>query len=145
MLKGRFGDTSRRPYLEGRLLIPRVSADANISFCVDTGADSTVLMPADGITMNLDYNELTLGSRPSVGFGGITYPYEEEAVLIFIEPGHAIHVYRISLIISQPEADLLGLPSVLGRDILNQWRMRYSPQTGNLTFDVLKADYTQLL
>ena len=58
MLQGRFGDTSGRPYLEGRFYIPRLGVQGNISFLVDTGADSTTLLPADANKLNIDHSEL---------------------------------------------------------------------------------------
>ena len=73
MLRGRFGDTSKRPYLEGRLLIPRLRVWSDISFLVDTGADKTTLLPADSLKMGLDYNTLTKSSDPAIGIGGISH------------------------------------------------------------------------
>ena len=43
MLRGRFGDTSMRPYLEGRIFLPTIGIDGEASFLVDTGADKTTL------------------------------------------------------------------------------------------------------
>lgn len=43
MLRGRFGDTTGAPYIEGRLILTRLNLTADISFLVDTGADYTVL------------------------------------------------------------------------------------------------------
>ena len=40
MLKGRFGDTSGRPYIEGHILLPRLKKRGNVSFVFDTGADT---------------------------------------------------------------------------------------------------------
>ena len=47
-MNGSFGAITGRPYIRGRLVLPRLSLSDNISFCVDTGADQTVLMPGDG-------------------------------------------------------------------------------------------------
>jgi hypothetical protein len=47
-IAGRFGDTTGRPYLEGRLVLPRLGKRGDFSFLVDTGADYTYLMPGDG-------------------------------------------------------------------------------------------------
>lgn len=58
MLKGRFGDTTGAPYIEGRLLIPRLKIDGYVSFLVDTGSDSTVLMQTDGARLGLNYSKL---------------------------------------------------------------------------------------
>ena len=46
MIQGRFGNTTGRPYVNGRLLLPRLRLSTNLS---DTGADVSVLMPVDGI------------------------------------------------------------------------------------------------
>lgn len=44
MLRGRFGHASKRPYIQGRLFIPRLDIWSDISFLVDTGADKTTLL-----------------------------------------------------------------------------------------------------
>jgi translation initiation factor 2B subunit (eIF-2B alpha/beta/delta family) len=69
MLIGRFGDTTGRPYLEGRLVFPRLNLQHNVSFLVDTGADRTVIMPADAVTLGIDYSALT-GNEAVGGIGG---------------------------------------------------------------------------
>ena len=68
MLSGRFGDTSGRPYIEGRLSLTRLNLAADVSFVIDTGSDCTVLMPLDATRINLDYKALTT-EVDSVGFG----------------------------------------------------------------------------
>ena len=64
MLRGRFGNTSGRPFLEGRLILPNRNLSFEISFLVDTGADDTILMPADGIRVGLDYGQLGTAKTP---------------------------------------------------------------------------------
>ncbi len=140
MLRGRFGDTSKRPYLEGRLFIPRLEVQADISFLVDTGADKTTLSPGDGLRMGLDYEALIGNTTPSVGIGGISHNYTEQAAAVFNDPGKVLYMYEIDLEIVEPNDSLIDIPSLLGRDILNNWRMRYSPPTKRLTFNVVHAD-----
>jgi hypothetical protein len=141
VLRGRFGDTSGRPYIEGRLFFPRLKIGSNISFCVDTGADRSVLMPGDGKRMRLDYSKLK-GSNPSVGVGGICHNYVESALVVFSEPKRYLHVYDIALQVSAPDSEIMDLPSLLGRDILNKWRMIYNPSKNRLFFEVISADVT---
>lgn len=43
--------------------------------------------------------------------------------------------------IAAPGPDIADIPSVLGRDILNRWRMFYNYQSRRLTFGVLSADF----
>lgn len=147
MLIGRFGDTSGAPYLEGRLYIPRLGIGGNISFLVDTGADETTLMPADGMRMNLPYEQLE-NPASRVGLGGLTEIYEHDAVVAFAEPGVALYGYRINLGIVPTELfkDVnASPPSLLGRDILRHWQMKSTPSTQELHFEVLSADHTMAL
>lgn len=101
MLRGRFGDTTGRPYLEGRLLIPRLGIDANISFLVDTGADTSLLSPADAFEMGVDYSLLT-GETESLGTAGIAHNFTEPASIAFTEPGRYIYIYHVGLEIAAP-------------------------------------------
>lgn len=140
-LKGRFGNTSGRPYIEGRLHLPRLAISGDVSFCVDTGADATVLLPADGMRLGVDYEGLG-PEIESVGVGGISLDYREEAVVIFSDPAKALYAYTIELVISSPSPDVMALPSLLGRDILNRWRMMYDPMRKGLSLQVREADYT---
>ena len=69
MLRGRFGDTSGRPYMEGHVLLPRLGLSGNVSFIFDTGADTSLLMPLDAQRMGIDYG--LLGNELStLGIGG---------------------------------------------------------------------------
>lgn len=139
MLRGRFGDTTGRPYLEGRLLIPRLGIDANISFLVDTGADTSLLSPADAFEMGVDYSLLT-GETESLGTAGIAHNFTEPASIAFTEPGRYIYIYHVGLEIAAPSPEIIQMPSLLGREIVDRWRMVYNPRRRLLTFDVHSAD-----
>ena len=141
MLRGRFGDTTGRPYIEGRLIIPRLNIKSDMSFLVDTGADRSLLMPGDGRRLAIDYAELGEATSGSIGIGGRTTNFEEQALLIFSER-HAVYTYQIELAISRFNNRILRLPSLLGRDIIDRWRMVYSPSQDRLNFTVLSADIT---
>jgi len=127
MLRGRFGDTSGRPYIEGRLILPRLGVRGDISFLVDTGADGSVLHPADGVLMGIEYSRLT-NEESSLGIGGVSKSFAEPAVLAFSEPRRFIYVYNIQLSISPPRPEIMELPSLLGRDVLDRWQTTYAPQ-----------------
>lgn len=125
--------------MEGRLVLPRLNTRANISFCVDTGADCTVILPNDGVRIGLDYASLT-GDHESIGLGGVCQNFAEPAIIVFTDPGRYLYAYMINVAICAPDPDLMDLPSLLGRDVLNQWRMRYDATRNQLTFTVLSAD-----
>lgn len=82
MIKGRFGNTSGRPYVEARLAIPRFQIIGDISFLLDTGADKTALMPLDAGRIGIDYNQLT-NKNSAVGIGGANDIYVEPAIMPF--------------------------------------------------------------
>lgn len=141
MLKGRFGDTSGRPYMEGRLYFPRLKIQGDISFLLDTGADSSMLMPADAIRIGIPFDQLE-GDIEAAGIGGTVHCYPERAVLVFTEPNIAVHAYDIpELSIMQNDPTLLDLPSILG-NVLDQWRITYDPQSTGLRARVRSADLT---
>ncbi len=142
MFRGRYGDTTGAPYVEGEVYLPRLAVGAGLSFLVDTGADRTTLMPADAlIKLDLDYSRLK-GALPSVGIGGNINLFREEAVLTFTDPGLAVHFYSLDIAIYPRSHALMRTPSLLGRDILNRWRMTYAPSDGQrtLNFEVLSSD-----
>ena len=141
MLHGGFSGISKRPYLEGKLAIPGLAPPSSILFCVDTGADGTTLLPADSIRMGIDFEALHGEAAEAIGLGGSVRGITIPAMVTFNEQGVAIYVYNIDLTIVAPEGNNEDLPSLLGRDVLNRWRMRYSPPTNRLTFSVLEADH----
>ena len=141
MIQGRFGDTSKSPYVEGRLRIPGLRIESNVSFLVDTGAESTVLLPEDVVRMKLDYSALSESGVQVSGIGGSSPTYVESAIIMFTEPGVAVYSYEVKLLIVELK-NHKGLPSLLGRDILSRWRMNYSPIDNQLEFEVVNADKT---
>ena len=141
MLRGRFGDTSGRPDPEGRVILPRLHVQGNISFLVDTGADNTVLMPIDAVRMGLDYAELR-GNKLSVGVGGYSQMFVEPGAAIFLEGSKRLHLYYLDIHIPSHTPEIADLPSLLGRDVLDRWRMHYNPSANALTFKVHSSDKT---
>lgn len=53
-----------------------------------------------------------------------------------------VYVYALDIEIAPPSPDALALPSLLGRDILDRWRMVYGPSYGILEFEVRTAHLT---
>jgi hypothetical protein len=144
MLRGRFEGARGRPYLDGQLVIPRLSLEAGLSFLVDTGADRTVLMPTDALNMGVDYSGLTTYER-SIGASGISTSFVEEGYVSFTEASGTTHFFRIDLRIVPPVSGLEGVLSLLGRDVLNRLRMNYDPVKGRLTFAVVTSDLSATL
>ncbi len=141
MLQGWYEEVTGRPYLKGRLFLPRLQVRQDLDFIVDTGADSTVLMPGDGLSAGLDYSMLR-GTTTSLGLGGASESFVEPALLAFLEVERSLCVYSMQLEICRPSSEIMHVPSLLGRDILGRWLMVFDPSNRELTFTVHSADYT---
>lgn len=140
MIVGRFGDTSGRPFVEGRLYLPRLGIQGNISFLLDTGADSSMIMPGDAKKLGINYNDLQ-GDTECVGVGGPVHYYVERALVAFSDPGEALHIYELpELGVMHDDPQMENVHSLLGRDIIDRWRITYDPQGSRLNIKVVLSD-----
>jgi hypothetical protein len=123
MLRGRFGDTTTSPFIEASVHFPRLQLWGYVSFLADTGASGTVLMPLDSKKLAINFNQLK-NRKSSRTVGGPADGYMERGVLGFLDEHiHKIYAYEIEIQIFTPTRDNATLPSLLGRDVLNQWRV----------------------
>jgi hypothetical protein len=110
-----------------------------ISFLLDTGSDCCVLMQADAVRCGLDYGQLSRRVE-STGIGGISRDFVVPAAILFAERGTKVYGYSIELRIAEPKPALRTTPSLLGRDVINNWRLTYDPSAGRLQADVVTSD-----
>jgi hypothetical protein len=125
--------------VEGRLFLPRLGLLGDFSFLVDTGADATLLMPGDGLTLGLDYALLQDHSTDTLGAGGPISSYREPAWVAFTD-GANLYGYAINLAILEYRADMVTVPTPLGRDVLHRWSMAYHHSAARLEFEIESAD-----
>ena len=139
MIRGSFG-RSGRPFIECRLVIPRLRVNRRLMLLVDTGASATCLHPADTIRAGISFDRLE-GQNNVQGVGGVSSYFSEAASLLFEDDSY-LRIYRLNLLIAAPTDSNRGLPSLLGRDVLNRWQMLYDPTNGRLECSVQSADHT---
>jgi predicted aspartyl protease len=140
MFSGRFGNTSRRPYVEALVIIPRLDITSGVSFLVDTGADQTVLMPTDAVRMGIKYRSLHAAQTLS-GIGGKCKSFRESAAIIFYDESNTRLVeYDIQIWIAEKKAAHLRCASLLGRNVLDRLHMSYNFSKKKLDFTVISAD-----
>lgn len=143
MIRGEFGPAGQ-PFVEGYLTLPRFGIARNITFLVDTGAYASCIHPRDGTLAGISFDQLENPvTSDSVG-GPATY-FRERAVLEFVDgDAREIRSYEVDVLIAKPAADpmhsITRLPSLLGRDIIDRWRMVYDRTEGVLEFTVRSAD-----
>ena len=141
LLHGFFEPENGRPYLNCRLIIPALGLFTQLDLMVDTGAETTVFSPADSRRLSIDYGGLHRRAV-SQGTAGRIEDYIERCVLGFVdEASEQVFAYEIELHILPDAPGLEGFPSLLGRDVLDRWRMVYDPPRGELTFEPADADH----
>ncbi len=139
MIIGTF-DQYGRPYVQGRLVIPRLKIDGYVDFLVDTGSDSCCLHPQDSIPFSLPFNRLQ-SPQDSSGIGGPQTYFTERAMVVFAD-GKRLRLHEIELSIAKPNKHNMALPSLLGQDILQSWHMRHYKSSAQLDFVVKRCDLT---
>ena len=125
MITGFFSSRDR-PYISGKVTLPRFGVSADVPFLQDTGADSSCLHFRH--TRELAVPETSLGNESYVGgIGGIAAYFRESAIVTFsYGPGPIDEVsYNVDLDLSYSD-ETLEMPSLLGRDILDNWHIEYS-------------------
>ena len=139
MIVGRF-DNRGRPYVKGLVNFPRLKVSVETLFLLDTGADSTCLHPLDAEKAHIPFSELR-DIQTYKGVGGSS-PYFREAAVLSFEDDPQTRFYTVDLLVAEPHGRNRGLPSLLGRDVINHGYMEYDPSLSRLEFTVRHADYT---
>jgi predicted aspartyl protease len=124
MIRGFFHEEGgrRRPFITAHLAIPSQSASGDVEFLVDTGADSTVLAPADAIFLGLDVARFRRGT-PSTGVGGTIGTAFTDATLTLDDLTYDLPLRLLVPTTRAQGRALFRLPSLLGRDFLSHFAL----------------------
>lgn len=125
------------------MLLPRLGWSGNVSFIFDTGADTSLLMPLDAQRMGIDYAMLD-NEVSTLGIGGASENFVEPACLAFVGD-EALYGYEIELHVCKPADELMTVPSLLGRDIIDRWRVTYDKSEAELLAEAISWDARETL
>ena len=131
-----FFDKEGRPHVRARLYFPRLRLRMRLRLLVDTGADQTLMGAADSWRIPVD--QLDGPTEKLEGIGGKAVCYFESAILGFRD-GSLIRTYPLDIGVVALSKQTRGLPSILGQDILNNWRITHDRSVGYLKFNVRNA------
>jgi len=115
-------------YLQAYLL-PRLNIQGIINFLIDTGADNTTLSLIDVERLNIRYTHLLRKSLTNVsGIAGVQRFYSENGVLLFRSEEDSLNYFETNIHLpkrgNRTQCQLQReLPSIMGRDIINQCKM----------------------
>ena len=126
------------PFIGARVYLLSQKLAFDLDFLLDTGADATMLSPGDVFKFGVDVGALTGQERFYTGIGGSMRMVQEDARIIFYdEDAGEWHGLFTTLLIATPEnaGPLTRLPSILGRDILNDYLCTLDARQGKVTLD----------
>ena len=140
-LRGCFYGQRRQPYVVSQVVLPRLRVSAEIHFLVDTGADRTVVHWGDRANLRtaagapLPADEAFAGMTGVSGIAGMTVEYGEEAAALLFRTGEGERrATEITACIAlTPDSD--GIPSLLGRDFLEDVRLDFNMPADALTLE----------
>ncbi len=127
------------PYVRAAVSLERLGVMGLVEFLVDTGADRTVLHSKDISVLRIDLSKLDVKTLQRLdGVGGGAHYYKEPATLYFMEDGEGafIQSWSLEILLAMTPMNPKGgptIPSLLGRDILNNFVVRLDPLNDDLT------------
>ncbi len=128
MIRGRF--EQREPVVDCFILIPSLGIDTpgRVTLLVDTGASVSVLQPADAQRFGADPAKVAADPRSELvgGVGGSTRALVTTALLSFADNTAGTRRYRLPMRIAEPSAANSTLPSILGMDFIQHFRLTVS-------------------
>ena len=114
-------DDPPAPYVYGEIYLPDLHLRGDIEFLVDSGADATSLMPPDLDQIGVDLARVRGTYRTVGGVGGDARYKRTRAVLRFRDHDAFGHFQEFEIDIHlMAGSEGQQLPSLLGRDILNE-------------------------
>lgn len=133
---GRFMGSAPAPYITVNL------SSANfvggfLRMLIDTGASTSALQDADFRRLSIPYALLTPAPWAIVGVGGIV---NNASILSGVDIDFSpttgrIHRVHQDIVVFPPLAPGISLPSILGRDVINQTEFKCELRTSTVQFD----------
>lgn len=111
-----------------------------MEFLIDTGASKTTLLDKDAIFLDLNYDDLKKHSQNVSGIGGSveTFIVDDSTLLLdSVEIRVPIFVLRhdIENLNKEERIRILRLPSLLGRDVINRFKLIFSRDKDEIIFE----------
>ena len=124
--------STQRPYIDLTLRFPVANNQPfGISFLVDTGADRTLISPADGVRLRSELGIDILDLPFGMPIGGIGGQLETRMIDATLDIGEQPISTTLSLV-EPPPGQFPTMPSLLGRDIIYQLALFMEHRTDRL-------------
>ena len=146
MIRGYLSQSAgrKRPFVQAHVTIPSLSVSGKLELLVDTGADSTLVGPADASDLGIDIRSLPRGAT-SRGVGGASETVSAEATLTFEDRSFPLTLRVLAPQTISQRRILHSIPSLLGRDVLSEFALFFEERTGRvLLLEPSEADALSL-
>ena len=141
VVRGYFKGETRRPFVRAQVRLPRLQVAAEFPLVVDTGADTTTIHWPDRRNLRtLSGRRLAADAAfrervETTGIAGARVQYGlEDAVLVFrSEDGARVRtIVRVQVELVPP---VVGVASLLGRDVLGEARLDFNMPADTLALE----------
>ena len=130
------------PFVKALLISENLDLRRFIDLHIDTGASSTIILDKDVRYLKLDVKSLKKAERNIGGIGGSINTYTiDDAVIVFKTEEGKLHKKELTLLVGVHRLDkleederklLMRIPSLLGRDILRNFKLVYNEKSGDV-------------
>lgn len=126
------------PYVEVILICERLEIEGPVKCLIDTGASTTHILGSDAKRLKIDYSRLKKLEHGTTGIGGVVDTYAIPNVKLAFRTSEGIHkeefkevfVLKHSPRDREEDARIKMLPSLLGRDFLNRYKVFFNRAAG---------------
>lgn len=124
-------------YITIVLSLPKLQLRQKVDLLIDTGATKTTILDKDAESIGVSYSKLAKSQLPLLGLGGLVETYiAKDAELYFMTQRGSEHKEALAelLVVKHGVRDenIMRVPSVLGRDILNKYRLIYDREMNDV-------------
>ena len=128
----------KAPFIDAIVISSLAGLYHKIRFLIDSGASMTIILDKDVKDSGIDLSKLKKMEKGVSGIGGAIETYLIEDARIVFETGEGFYERDLSLFVGTHDLSMMDeetrkrtllMPSLLGREILNEFDFHYLPQT----------------
>ena len=128
----------KAPFVDAIVISSQARLYHKIRFLIDSGASMTIILDKDVKVSGVELSKLKRTEKGASGIGGTieTYLIEDTRIVFEAEEGFYeqdlslfVGVHDLSKMDEETRKRILVMPSLLGREILNEFDLHYLPRS----------------
>ena len=127
----------KAPFIDAIVISSQARLYHKIRFLIDSGASMTILLDKDVKDSEVDLSKLKMMEKGVSGIGGTirTHMIEDARIVFEVEEGFYerdlslfVGIHNLSKMDKETQKSILVMPSLLGREVLNEFDLHYLPR-----------------